>query len=72
MLLCACARSLALRKCVPALALSDEQLHALNHDDLAMYDVLLHTLKERVRRVERTVNATIWGCGQLSQRRGGA
>ena len=55
---------------VPALELSDEQLHGLNNGDLAMYHVLLHTLKQRVHLLEKTVNATIWACGKLDRQRG--
>ena len=31
--------------------------------DLAMYAVLRHALQQRVRMLERAINATVWGCG---------
>ena len=47
---------------VPPLRLSDAELRADSPHDVELYQLLLRTLRQRVRAVEATVNASIWDC----------
>ena len=53
---------------MPPLSLSDAELRARNPHDLAVYHMLLRVLKQRVRKLEAVVGASIWGCGRSSWR----